>query len=128
MAAAVAPARPEPPPGRVEEWLSAGFYSGLQRSVESPYTPLNPALAPKVNLPPVTQNVLALPRRVRDALEDFYKEVYPDYGVDTPANVRDFYLEKGPGPGPEAAAVAANGGEPFPAPRAVPVGGRTNGH
>lgn len=48
--------------------------------------------------------------------------------TDTPANVRDFYLEKGPGPGPEAAAVAANGGEPFPAPRAVPVGGRTNGH
>lgn len=46
MAAAVAPARPEPPPGRVEEWLSAGFYSGLQRSVESPYTPLGQVAGP----------------------------------------------------------------------------------
>ena len=63
------------------------FASHVQ-SVESPYTPLNAALAPKVAPPAVSQNVMTLPRRVRDALEDFYKEIYPEFGVDSPANIK----------------------------------------
>jgi len=125
----------------VEEWLSAGYYAGLQRSVESPYTPLNAALAPKVAPPAVSQNVMTLPRRVRDALEDFYKEIYPEFGVDSPANIKDFYLERGArrrSPSPDrmstdsARSQSSGSGmlespDAFKPPKALPFSARANG-
>jgi len=77
--------------------IPAGLYLNLRSHQEVNYQPCGMTLVTKAILPECPDT--PLPDALADAVEEFYRSLWPLYGVDNDANVRDFQLDK-PSKGP----------------------------